>query len=408
MSLATESRRPEAPFAEPGLDSFAHAREPSTGLLRYAPPLRLSDFSLGDLEAVRLILKGGSVIDWHKLNFRTHADVDRFLRVNEFDANRPTDVERLEDLRRQAVEYLTRNFRFKIPANVLKVPVLNLMLMASGGKGRQQMYACIVLKVMHIIHHLEARELLFRLPISDEEVFHLVEGKLMRVIEELRAEGFPVVEFAWSRKRRDSHITKLLAKRETIAAQVFDKLRFRVVVRGPEDLLPMLRALTFRAIPFNYTIPGQSVNELINLDETIQSSPALCSLAKGLQSDIGIDDDGQKPNEFSGQDYRVVNFVADLPVRIDGFVNDAHVPLLRELGPIVFVLAEFQLLDQQTAQENKRGETSHLRYKERQRQRVKDRLTKGMSAFQRRAPAGSAGAAKTDKRPRRAARPSSR
>src|SRR5262249_41128750 len=157
-----------------------------------------------------------------------------------------------------------------------------LFLMASATRGRRQLYACMVLKVMHIIHHLEARELLFRLPISDEEVFHLVEGKLLGAIEELRAEGFPVVEFAWSRKRRDSYITKLLAKRETIAAQVFDKLRFRVVVRSREDLLPMLRALTYRAIPFNYAIPNQSVNELIDLGELIERVPELQRLASRL------------------------------------------------------------------------------------------------------------------------------
>ena len=30
---------------------------------------RLEDFRLGDLEAIRLVLRGGSVIDWHRMNF---------------------------------------------------------------------------------------------------------------------------------------------------------------------------------------------------------------------------------------------------------------------------------------------------------------------------------------------------
>jgi uncharacterized protein (TIGR04552 family) len=342
------------------------------------PALGVTDFTLGDVETVRLILKGGSVIDWYRLNFQSLDEVKRFLRVNEFDLGRRSDEDRLVELRRQAAEYLARNLRYKIPAELLNgLSIPELLLAASQAKGRKQMYACILLKVMHIIHHLEARELLFRLPVSDEEVFHLVEGKLMRVIEELRAEGFAVVEFAWSRKRRDSHITKLLAKRETIAAQVFDKLRFRVVVKRPRDILPMLRALTERALPFNYTIPGQSVNELVDVGQLVRGLPQ----SGQLQHDIGIDERGAGANEFSGHAYRVINFIADLPIRIDGYIGNSHGNLIRELGPIVFVMAEFQLLDQGTEMQNRRGEASHLRYKERQRQRVKERLTKGMAGF---------------------------
>jgi len=40
------------------------------------------------VEAVRLLLRGGSVIDWHRLDFRDGAEVDRFLRISEF---RPDD-----------------------------------------------------------------------------------------------------------------------------------------------------------------------------------------------------------------------------------------------------------------------------------------------------------------------------
>ena len=51
--------------------------------------LRYEDFTLGDVEAMRL-LRGGSVIDWHRLAFTDAAEVDRFLRINEFDPAVPT------------------------------------------------------------------------------------------------------------------------------------------------------------------------------------------------------------------------------------------------------------------------------------------------------------------------------
>ena len=44
----------------------------------------VNDIGLSDLEAVRLILSGNSVIDWDRANFRTVEEVDRFLKVQCF------------------------------------------------------------------------------------------------------------------------------------------------------------------------------------------------------------------------------------------------------------------------------------------------------------------------------------
>ncbi|NJM91250.1 MAG: hypothetical protein HC863_03110 [Myxococcales bacterium] len=48
-------------------------------------PPAFADLTLADIEAVRLLLSGDSVIDWHSLSFGDHEEVDRFLRLNEFD-----------------------------------------------------------------------------------------------------------------------------------------------------------------------------------------------------------------------------------------------------------------------------------------------------------------------------------
>src|SRR3954466_1809892 len=79
---------------------------------------RLEQATLGDVEAMRLLLRGGSVIDWHRLAFGDAAEVDRFLLLNEFDPASADDMDRLEELRADAVEYLTRNFSYRIPNEV--------------------------------------------------------------------------------------------------------------------------------------------------------------------------------------------------------------------------------------------------------------------------------------------------
>jgi uncharacterized protein (TIGR04552 family) len=342
---------------------------------------RISDGTLADLEAMRLLLSGGSVIDWHRLAFSDDAEVDRFLRVNEIDPARPEDMDRLEQLREEAVEYLTRNFSYRIPDAVAhSMPARELFLLASS-RGRRQIYACMVLKAMHVMHHLAGRELLFKLPVSDDEVFGFVEAKVVKVVEEIRAAGYPIVEFAWSRKERDSLITKLLAKKASIAAHVYDKLRFRLITRHMDDLPAIINELLHRLVPFNYVIPDESVNGILSFRRLVDEQPGLARHSDQLQQPLEAEEArAGLGNEFSGPSYRVINFVTDLPVRVDEYL--VRVPQADDdLGSVIFVLTEFQVMDAETAHMNEEGENSHQAYKERQHDRVKLRLSGGARAI---------------------------
>ncbi|HET7500011.1 MAG TPA: TIGR04552 family protein [Kofleriaceae bacterium] len=322
----------------------------------------MSDLTLADLDAVRLLLRGDSVIDWHRLNYADHAEVDRFLRLNEFDPDSDDEMARLEDVRSDAVEYLSRAFAMAIPDEVAAdLPARDLFLVASS-HGPHQKWACVVLKVMHIIHHINGRAGLLKMSVSDEIIFREVELKVMQVVEQLRAAGAPLAEWEWSRKPRDSQITKLLAKRSTLAANIYDKLRFRLIVPTRDDLVPMLATLTRQLIPFNYVVPGESVNQLVDLHQI--------SLDR-LQAN-GTTPSENPYNEFSGPDYRIINFVTDLPLRIDRLLPRAEVA--PDEAHVVFVLTEFQIADKATALRNESGSSSHEAYKARQNERVRMRL----------------------------------
>lgn len=336
---------------------------------------------LMDLEAIRLLLRGDSIVDWHRAAFADEEDVNRFLRVNEFDPDSVDDLNRLEELREESVEYLARSLNYRIPEDVgegMSVP--ELLLLASQ-RVRRSTYACVVLKVMNVLHHLLGRELAFKLPMSNDQLFGYVEKKVVRVVEELRAAGYPIAEFSWSRKERDSLITKLLAKKATLAANIYDKLRFRLITRSRDDLLPVLVELTHRLIPFNYVVPGESVNSIVDLRRVVDETAALRRHADQLQELSAPGSERASGNEFSGPAYRVINFVADMPVRIDDYLAEHVQDHDPELGSIVFVLTEFQVVDAETARNNELGENSHVAYKERQHVRVKNRLTGGSRAL---------------------------
>jgi uncharacterized protein (TIGR04552 family) len=341
----------------------------STVLPRVARPPAANELELADVEAVRLLLRGESVIDWHRLGFADHAEVDRFLRLNEFDPESDEEMARLDDLREDAVDYLARAYAMAIPDEVAgDLPSRDLFLVASS-HGPHQKWACVVLKVMHIIHHINGRAALLKMSISDEIIFREVELKVMQVVEQLRAAGAPIAEFEWSRKPRDSQITKLLAKRSTLAASIYDKLRFRLIVPRHDDLVPMLATLTRQLIPFNYVVPGESVNQLVDVDDMLrifEEQQAANGSTVKRASTVG------PYNEFSGPEYRIVNFVADLPLRIDRLLPKNEAPA--NGGHVVFVLTEFQIADKATALRNESGASSHEAYKSRQHERVRMRL----------------------------------
>ncbi len=344
----------------------------TTVLPRVARPPTLDELEVADLETVRLLLRGDSVVDWHKLNFTDHAAVDRFLRLCELDPTSEAELDRLEAIRADAVDYLTRVYQIALTDEIAdEVPARDLFLIASRS-GAHQRTACMVLKVMHIIYHLAGRQALLRLAISDDAIFREIELKVLRVVEELRAAGCAVSEFEWSRKPRDSQITKLLAKRSTLAANIYDKLRFRLIVPTQADLVPMLATLTRQLIPFNYIVPGESVNQLVDLGDLFATPGRIHGLVPHMQAQAGKPRRLPTANEFSGPEYRIINFVADLPLRLGRLVPATE--LSPEDSHVVFVLTEFQVADKATAIANDSGACSHEAYKARQHERVKLRL----------------------------------
>lgn len=336
---------------------------------------RLDDFTLTDLESVRLILRGDSVVDWHRLNLETLEEAHDLLRSQEFLLEEPGDRARLEGIKVEAIAYLRRQFAFPIPTPVADASVEDLLMLASA-RGHRQLCACTILKVMHIIHHTDGRELLFSVPMADQDVFHLVEEKVYRVIGGMLSAGFPITEFIGGRKNKDSVYTKLLSKADTSAAAVYDKLRFRIVTRSGDDILPVLLYLSRRLFPFNYVMPGQSINTVFHFRSYCQAHPHLSSMIKDFQT--GVDDRfTPSDNQFTDANYRVIHFVVDLPVRLPREVMELAPPAAWALGPIIFVLCEFQILDSELEATNERGEASHDRYKERQKQAVMGRLKLG-------------------------------
>jgi uncharacterized protein (TIGR04552 family) len=135
-----------------------------------------------------------------------------------------------------------------------------------------------------------------------------------------------------------------LSKPEATAAALYDKLRFRIVTRTPEHVLPVLHYLTEQLFPFNYVVPKQSTNTIFHFRSYCDQNPHLANMVKDFQGPV---DDALLPtdNRFSAPTYRVIQFVTDVPVRVPPHLMELSPPGSENLGPIVYMLCEFQVLD---------------------------------------------------------------
>jgi uncharacterized protein (TIGR04552 family) len=356
--------------------------KPTLHAVPRAAPRPLEAMGSRELETLRLVLRGGSVVDWRRLDFETREEVDRFLTINLFDLSDPRDEQRLRSILKQAVDYLRTVFGYRVAGAVANPEDLrDLFLIASGvlDPKKYRRIACVVLKVMHVVQHLEARELLFRTPVREADLAEKLDRRVMVALTRLQAEGAPIVEFGGSAKPRHSLMTKLLAKRESVAAQIFDRLRYRIVTERRDQIPGVVLLLTEQLFPFNHTIPGQTQNNLIGFAELLNGHPDGGRIGEALQFPHDDDEpDPAKPqNDLSGRAYRVLNFIVDLPVRIDEFIPQA-VPAAEDLGRIVYSLVELQVVDAETQKRNEAGDSAHDRYKRRQLKRVLRRLSRGL------------------------------
>lgn len=325
-----------------------------------------------DARAVRSLLSGRSVVDWRRLSFTDRDEVVRFLDANGFDIERPNELTRLIELHRRAIDYVAATWEIAIPGAVRHPgDICEILLIASGRDGELQRAACVVLKVMHVINHLEARRLIHHLNVSERALYDAAGSKVDEFVQRMHRDGLGVIGYVPSKKTDHSLVTKLISKPRVTAARIFDKLRFRLTTRERSDLVPVVLWLTRYLFPFNHVVPGESHNTILDeaalaatVDPYFEGTPPV------WDAESPID---EPENPMTSDGFRTINFVVELPVRLSR-IREELPERLEHLGHLVLVALEFQLCDRATAEDNERGDSSHAAYKRRQLDAVSMRL----------------------------------
>ncbi len=322
-----------------------------------------------------LVFSGDSIIDWPCLSLSSQEEARHLLKINEYDLEQTRDRDRLMAVHNEAVGYLKNQLRLDLPEEITRADQLEeLFLLASAEIGSPlQKAACSLLKSMNIINHIDGRELLYNAPISTRDLYNLVDDKIERELSLLARRDIPGIRYEGGRKSKESLVTKLIAKRETIAAQINDRVRYRIVTPKRDDILKVMTHLFATILPYNYLIPNASANNLIPPQPFLGWKKTVSLAGYRLLKKILSTD-----KEYSGKSYRVLKFAVDMPVRLDRFLGAAQRVFRTEsLGSIAYVVVEFQLVDEETAQRNDWGENAHALYKTRQKSGVAKRLWGG-------------------------------
>lgn len=167
---------------------------------------------------------------------------------------------------------------FKIPNSLYMITeISDLFLMATGQSVKNhvdRLWAEIVLKIMHVILHVDKDLRTNYFSIIQTQIFDRFYKYVFRDQENRLFLGIKgsddkiqLLDFQTkAKKSRDSVIIKLLTKNENVAEELFDRVGVRFVTNSSFDALRVIRFLIRNNIVIPHNIkPSRSVNSLIDV-----------------------------------------------------------------------------------------------------------------------------------------------
>ncbi len=375
-------------------------------------------------EELSPLLDGTNAIDNARLEISSIHDARDFLESYGYDWERPDDRLELETLRLEAIDFLEKDLLFDEPDLFIheevrqERDVRKLLLWSSdmSSPGRQR-WAWILFRVMHIFSRSNSyfdetygdaiREQIlgrFRPHVfSDGDAISLGTGP-----GAISLANFDIRQ----RKSRKSAALKLLHKDGPGGAEIFDWVGVRMVTHDRYDALRVIRYLRgHNVVNFMQLQPGRTRNTLLNVD-TIEEEIRLLNeqTRAGKLPDYKIEsvlrervnahpypsppEKSYNPN--SSLAYHSVQFTCMQRIRVQShdsmiirrFLDKLPLqgtPMIRALRGYADRLQstpdarflfpfELQILDQHSYELSRSGLAAHHVYKDRQRQRVKERL----------------------------------
>lgn len=352
------------------------------------------DFNF-DADLFQSLIGGRSVLSMPKLRVKTLDQAEAFLKAYGYDTNIADDRERAWAIHARAVAYVESQLLVgtgKEMPLIIKQPerlgnLGQLLLLASEDslEGRETArWACGLLRVMHVVSHVQNDLFSYFYAEIQEEIFkpyehHIHRDESGKLFFGKGAEAIPLRSFDLKPfKYTDSIITKFLAKPDAVAFGVLDKIGLRFVTENLFDCFRLMRFMVQNSVvSFPHLVPDQSNNTLYPVNifmEVVEQfrdkkDASVQEVDSALRSKLAEQSERAeyvlKPNPFSGADYRFIKFITRRLIRVS--IRDGR-------SFTFFYPYEVQIMDGATFDDHQEGPSSHKEYKSRQRAMARDRV----------------------------------
>ncbi len=370
--------------------------------------------------SVNVVLEGGSILDIPHLEIKTIGEATAFIQAYGFDLNNPDDLELVWRFFNDAVQFiekvLTDPDYSKVPEHLRSEKSVNdirrLFIIASEkDRTDDQIYACAILRIMHVMIHLfyDPRLKFFQamqtqvLNRLDQFLYVDPTNGVTYLGKEEDGQGIKLLFFKKKeRKDPDREIIKLLHKADSVVEEIYDRVGIRLVTETKLDAFRAVRVLLEKNIISLPNIrPGRSRNRLvdlkrvqfeldriaIHLKKTPEPAPYIERMIKRLEKRIGYGRMGRSLlNPHTSEHYKAIQFTCRELVKVRNPQHQTYTQLatqlpnmsggtqlFNELFPTVpapfeygFFPYEIQIMDVKAYADSIFGKSNHEEYRRKQ------------------------------------------
>ena len=378
----------------------------------------------------KVVLEGLSILDVPRLQLKSMQDATNFIQAYGFDTNIPEDVDLLWGFFDDAVLFVEKSLADpeypKIPEHLRSRKAITdirrvLLLASDPNLGSDQMWACAILRTMHVLVHLahDPRLKFF------EQVQNQVLGRLDNYLfvdstdgatylgtKEEEGGGIKLLFFKKKdRKDREREIIKLLHKADNLVEEIYDRIGFRLVTETKFDAIRAVRLLLERnIISLPNVRPGRSRNRLIDMSRLrgeidrifalLKKNPEppaveIDKMLRRLERRIGFRRIGRSLiNPHSSEFYRAIQFTCRELVKVRNPLFQMYCALQKKLETLhggaqilgetfskppkpndyMFFPYEIQIMDVKAYADSIFGKSNHEEYRRKQLETARNRV----------------------------------
>jgi uncharacterized protein (TIGR04562 family) len=378
--------------------------------------------------SVNVVLEGGSILDVPRLEIKTIEEATSFIQAYGFDVNNPDDLALVWRFFQDAVQFIEKTLCDpdypKVPEHLRSEKAVSdirrLFIIASEkNNSSDQVYACALLRLMHVMIHLSYDPRLKFFQAMQTQVLNRLDKYIYvdpnngatYLGKQEDGDGIKLLFFK-KKERKDPNreIIKLLHKADSVVEEIYDRVGLRLVTETKLDAIRAVRVLLEKNIISLPNIrPGRSRNRLIDLKrlqfeldriaahlkKTPEPAPYIDRMIKRLEKRISYGRMGRSIlNPHSSEHYKAIQFTCRELVKVRNSQHRLYTQLtsqlanmsggnqlLNELFPTVpptyeygFFPYEIQIMDVKAYADSIFGKSNHEEYRRKQvnaaRQRV--------------------------------------